>query len=105
MGLREANWGDGLEESLEVFAAQVTIEENFCQKTGADDFTRVNGNHCYAAIGMLEEMMAALDADHIESGVAQNGYDFFSRQPRKPSHDATLIVCTPTKSSGSKPSI
>jgi len=49
--------------------------------------------------------MAALDANPIESGVAQNGYDFFFRQPRKPSHEATLTVCTPTKSSGSKPSI
>jgi len=39
----------------------------------------VNGNHCNAAIRMLEEMMAALYANHIESGVAQNGYDFFSR--------------------------
>ncbi len=56
---------------MEVFAAQVTIEENFRQKAGPDDFTGVNGDHCDAAIRMLEEMMAALDANHIESGVAQ----------------------------------
>jgi hypothetical protein len=65
----------------------------------------MSGDHCNAAIRMLEKMMAALDANHIESGVAKREYDFFSRQPRKPDHNATLIVCMPTKSSGSNPSI
>jgi len=105
LGFREAHWGNGLEELLEVFAAQVTIEENFRQKAGPDVFAGVNGDYCDATIRMLEEMMAALDANHIESGVPQNNDDFLSRQPRKPDHDATLIVCTPTKSSGSKLSI
>jgi hypothetical protein len=102
---REAHWGNGLEELLEVFPAQVTIEGNFRKKAGPDDFTGVNEDYCDAAIRMLEEMMAALDANHIKSGVAQSNYDVLSYQPRKPSHVATLIVCTPTKSSGSKLSI
>jgi hypothetical protein len=41
---------------------------------------------------MLEEMMAAYNANYFKSGIAQCDYDFLSRQPWKPRHDTTLMV-------------
>ena len=51
---------------------------------------------------MLEEMVASLDSGNFESYYSKGTNYFLSSQPWEATHDATLIVCTPTKSSGSK---
>jgi hypothetical protein len=84
------------------------METDYINATKGKDVVRPRSRarpaHRYAAVGMLEEVMASLHANNLEASAAESGYDFISGQPRQPVHDATRMVCTPTKSSGSRPS-
>src|SRR3989442_10579387 len=53
-----------------------------------------------SAIGVTEEVVAALDSRDGETGPPQGREDLTSGDPRKPSH-ATVIFWTPMKSRGS----
>lgn len=88
------------EKRGELLAAHFAVTEDRGEKTGADDFARVNWNDRSTAIRVTQEVMTSLDSYDLESGLPQGRNEFAARDTRQSSH-ATVIFWTPMKSSGS----
>lgn len=75
----------------ELVASQLDGAKDLAQEARADDFTLVHGNHCRAAIRMLEKMVAAFDPGHLEPGLAQGPHHLKAGRAGQTAHAATEI--------------
>ncbi len=69
---------------------QVAIVEDLSEQAGADRFAGVDGDGRDSAIGMLQSMMAALNADDLEAELFQRSDEFFTGDSLTAWHQATL---------------
>ena len=56
---------------------EIAITENLAEKSRSDRLAGVDGHRCHAAIGMTQAMVAALRANHRETGFVQRTNQFF----------------------------
>jgi hypothetical protein len=59
------------EDHEEILPGQLAVPEDLGQKPAPDRLAAVNGHHGAAAVGVTEEVMAALDPDDAESELPQ----------------------------------
>lgn len=68
------------------------------QQADADIFTGVNWNDGVAAVGMLQKVVAAFDANDLEARLSKCSDDLLAGNTRQLGHCDTLTRCTPTNS-------
>jgi hypothetical protein len=63
-----------LSELLELFTTEFAIAKDFGEQSRADVFTGMDRDYRRAAVGVVEKMVAALNAHDLESGFPQCSY-------------------------------
>lgn len=81
---------------LELPACNVAVTEYLGKQTSPDGLTPVHGNHGTSSVRMRKEVMAALDANNIESKASQGPDKLRTLDGRKGAHAITATRCTPT---------
>ena len=61
-----------LQKFLKLVAAQIAVAKNFGEQPRSYGFAGVNRNDSRTPIAMLQEMMTALDAQHLKTGLLQD---------------------------------
>jgi hypothetical protein len=74
---------------LQFFPRDLAVSENLSKETAANRLAAVDGNNGAAAIRMAEEVMAAFDANEIESKTTQRLDDVGAGDCGKSAHAMT----------------
>jgi len=61
---------------LELLAIHVHILEDFSEQSWTDGLSSMHGNDCPPTVRMSKKMVAAFDANHVESRAPQYGNNF-----------------------------
>lgn len=98
----EGRNGSISEKSLKFLRCHLAITEDLQHETRSYYFSSMYGDNSNATIWMPQELVASFHTRNLKSHGSKCADDLFPGQSWKTAHDATRIVCTPTKSSGSK---
>ena len=90
------------EKGVKFFRGHPAITEDFQHEARSYYFSSMDGNDSNATVRMPQKIVASFHARDLESCCGEGADDLFSGKSRETAHDATRIVCTPTKSRGSR---
>lgn len=79
------------EKRDEFLRAQPDVAKDLAHEARADGFAGMHRYDGGSAVGMLQKVMAAFDADILEPGLRQGTNDIGAGGPRKPGHAAIVI--------------
>lgn len=89
---------DLFEKRDEFVARHLDIFQDSVHKARSNCLARMHRHHGTAAIGMLKEVVAALDPDNPKPSLAQCCNDLTTAKSGQLAHAYTVIRCTPTNS-------
>jgi hypothetical protein len=80
-----------LERFPQVFSREIAVAEDLVQQAGPQRLTEVDRHYCTSTVFVAKEMMAASDANDLETCFRQASDQFSAGDPWAPAHAAMVI--------------